>query len=72
VLGRPAERILRFIGAAELVEDQTLMDQGLDVLRIELERPAELAQGPVGLAEQGERHAEKVVHVRECASRVDN
>ena len=52
VLRRPAERLLRLVGSAQLIEHQPLMDQGFDILRVELQRASELAQRPVGLTEQ--------------------
>ena len=64
----PAERFLGLAFASQLGQDQTLVDQRLEVPRIELQRAGELLHRPLPLAQQGQRHAEQVVHVREGAA----
>src|SRR5712691_3405795 len=64
-LPRPAQRVVGFVLAPELVEHDSLMDQRLDVVRIQAERLVELGQRLVGLVRERVGEAEQLVRIGE-------
>ncbi len=71
VMGRRmAERVLGLVGPAQIVEQDPAVDVGLDVTRVELERPPELLQRPLRLPQHGIAETEEVVAIGEAATRL--
>jgi len=69
---RVVERFLRLIGSAQLIEHQSTMNQGLDVIGIELQCAFQLLQGALGLSQERERNPEEMVHVGKCPAGIDH
>src|SRR3989441_763304 len=71
-LSGAAQRGVRLVFAAQLVQDDGLVDERFDVLRVQLQRAVELCQGLVLLAHQRVRQAQQVMGVGERAARRDD
>ena len=73
VVGRSGPECLRrFLGPAHVVEQDSAMDVGFDVTRVELKGPLEMGEGPLGLTQQRERESQQVVSVGELLAAVDD